>query len=104
MSRPFRVAQLAAALALVLPAAASAAVTPIHDVQGNGMASPLAGQVVTVDGVVTGVTDDGLFLQSAAADADADPATSEGVFVHTGSRPDDEIFVGDRVRASGTVE
>jgi predicted extracellular nuclease len=33
---------------------------------------------------------------------DADPATSEGIFVFTSSTP--SVNVGDRVRVSGTVE
>lgn len=57
--------------------------TAIHDVQGNGVASPLEGQTVRVQGVVTLVTPAlrGFFLQEEDTDADGDPATSEGVYV-----------------------
>ncbi|MGI8779844.1 MAG: endonuclease/exonuclease/phosphatase family protein [Solirubrobacteraceae bacterium] len=69
-------------------------VTRIHDIQGPGAASPKAGQTVTIEGVVTGIDDEiganftttfpadaGIFVQEEPADADADPATSEGIFV-----------------------
>ena len=71
-----------AALLLTAPAAAQTTI-PIHDVQGPGASSPIVGSTVTVDGVVTAVTSDGFFLQEEDAIVDADPATSEGVFVFT---------------------
>jgi|SRR5829696_7318146 len=75
-----------AALLLTAPAAAQTTI-PIHDVQGLGGASPITGQTVTVVGVVTAVTSDGFFLQGEDADVDADPATSEGMFVSVPHRP-----------------
>jgi uncharacterized protein len=85
-------------------------VTPIHDIQGNGTASPLAGQVVTTTGIVTllktgsntgaGSTANGYFLQDPSADADSN--TSEGIFVFTSSVP--TVAVGDEVRVTGTVQ
>ncbi len=56
----------------------------IHDVQGHGGESPLVEQTVTVEGVVTGVVGNpgqaaGFYLQ--AETPDADPLTSEGLFV-----------------------
>ncbi len=55
----------------------------ISEVQGDGDGGSLAGTVVTVRGVVTlADTDlDGFWVQEEAADQDADPATSEGIFV-----------------------
>ena len=58
----------------------------IHDVQGSGAVSPYLGQVVAVEGVATSLFEDddelvGFFLQEEDADADGDPATSEGVLV-----------------------
>lgn len=55
----------------------------IHDVQGAGAASPLAGTEVTIRGVVTLADNDldGFWVQEEDADHDADPATSEGIFV-----------------------
>ena len=75
-------------------------------VQGNGAASPLQGADVTVEGVVVGAylgagKLNGFFLQEEDADADADPATSEGVFVFCQTCTG--IAEGQRVRAGGTV-
>ena len=60
--------------------------TGIHAVQGSGAVSPLAGQEVTVRGVVTGDFSsggfNGYYLQQTDATADALPATSEGIFVY----------------------
>jgi uncharacterized protein len=75
-----------AALLLTAPAAAQTTI-PIHDVQGPAASSPIVGETVTVLGVVTAVTTDGFFIQEADVDVDADPATSEGVFVVSPSAP-----------------
>jgi predicted extracellular nuclease len=77
-------------------------VTPIHDIQGSGAASPLAGQIVTTAGIVTGRKSNGFFLQASDGEADLDPATSEGVFVFTGTPPA-AAAVGNHVRVRGTV-
>ncbi|GAB3348149.1 lamin tail domain-containing protein [Lysobacter tyrosinilyticus] len=78
-------------------------VTPIHDIQGAGVTSPLVSQFVTTTGIVTGRKGTGFFLQASDADADTDPSTSEGVFVYTGSTPPAAAAVGNRVRVRGTV-
>jgi predicted extracellular nuclease len=84
-------------------AAEAAAQVRIHDIQGSTRISPLVGrQVADVPGVVTGVRtygSRGFWFQD--TEADGDPATSEGVFVYTGSAP--AVAVGDRVTVSGTV-
>ncbi len=79
----------------------------IHDVQGNGASTPIPGATVTVEGVVTanfqGTSKlQGFFLQEEDADADADPATSEGIFVFCGGCST-IVAEGQRVRATGTV-
>lgn len=79
----------------------------IHDVQGSGFASPLAGTEVTVEAVVVGDFQGssglrGFFLQEEDADADLDPDTSEGIFVFDGSFGTD-VDVADGVRVTGTV-
>jgi predicted extracellular nuclease len=84
----------------------------IHDIQGNGDSSPYDGQVVVVEGVVTGDFQEGdadeqsnlrgFYVQEEDADADADPSTSEGIYVFDGSSPLD-VSVGDRVRVTGTA-
>lgn len=77
--------------------------TSIHVIQGSGTASPLAGQFVTTSGIVTGVKTNGVFVQTPDASADADPATSEGVFVFTSSTPPPAAAIGNLVQVSGTV-
>ncbi|MFZ3556708.1 endonuclease/exonuclease/phosphatase family protein [Streptomyces sp. BH055] len=105
-----RLAALAVACAAVsgtlatIPADAAAADVAIHDIQGGTRTSPLAGQQVTgVTGVVTGVrtygSSRGFWFQDTSPDAD--PATSEGVFVFTSSTP--TVQAGDAVTVSGTV-
>jgi predicted extracellular nuclease len=81
----------------------------IHQVQGSGLSSPWAGTPgVIIEGVVVGDfqgSDElrGFFLQEEDADADADPQTSEGIFVFdNGFGPD--VAEGDVVRVQGTVE
>ena len=77
--------------------------TPIHDIQGNGATSPFANQLVYTTGIVTGRKSNGFFLQASDAEADADPMTSEGVFVFTSIAPPAAAAVGNRVRVGGTV-
>ncbi|SDK87532.1 endonuclease/exonuclease/phosphatase family protein [Streptomyces indicus] len=102
---PRTAAVVAAALAAGLLSAGSADAAPvrIHDIQGTTRLSPLDGQQVSeVEGIVTGVRAygaRGFWIQD--AQPDTDPATSEGVFVFTGSAP--TVKTGDAVRVSGTV-
>ncbi|MEV7996368.1 endonuclease/exonuclease/phosphatase family protein [Streptomyces sp. NPDC086077] len=93
-----------AASTVVIASPAHAEAVRIHDIQGSTRTSPYAGQQVTdVAGIVTGVrgygSSRGFWIQDPAADAD--PATSEGVFVFTSSAP--KVTVGDSVTVSGTV-
>ncbi|MFH8785700.1 endonuclease/exonuclease/phosphatase family protein [Streptomyces roseoverticillatus] len=99
---------LATALAaglLAAPEAASAEGLRIHDIQGTTRVSPLAGrQVSDVPGVVTAVrafgSARGFWMQD--THPDRNDATSEGIFVFTGSTTPDAA-VGDAVTVSGTV-
>ncbi|MEW2132382.1 endonuclease/exonuclease/phosphatase family protein [Streptomyces sp. NPDC005435] len=89
---------------VVLTSPAHADAVRIHDIQGTTRLSPYAGQkVADVPGIVTAVRDygssKGFWLQDPTPDAD--PATSEGVFVFTSSAP--KAAVGDSVTVSGTV-
>ena len=74
----------------------------ISEIQGNGLASPFAGQTVrTRNNVVTAVFADSFFIQDPTPDAD--PETSEGLLVFTGSAP--TVAVGDLVDVqAGVVE
>ncbi len=78
-------------------------ITFIHDIQGSGATSPIVGNVVLVSGIVTGVKSNGFFVQEEDTDADADPATSEGVFVFTSGAPPAAAAFGSQVQVSGTV-
>nr|WP_256534254.1 ExeM/NucH family extracellular endonuclease [Lewinella sp. JB7] len=81
-----------------------AATVGIHRIQGNGDVSPLVGNTVTVQGIVTGDFQEGLggfYVQEEDADADDDSLTSEGIFVFA-SRPD--VNPGDLVTVTATVE
>lgn len=73
----------------------------ISQIQGSGTASPLVGSTVTAGGLVTALKYNGFFMQAPAAEQDADPNTSEGVFVYTGGAP--TAAVGDSVCVTGTV-
>ncbi|MGB0134244.1 lamin tail domain-containing protein, partial [Dokdonella sp.] len=83
---------------------------PIHGIQGAGESSPVAGQrIATSDNIVTAVGTQGFFMQSSDANADADPMTSEGIYVYTFSTPtvqvgDEVDLVGDVVEYFGTTE
>ena len=79
--------------------------TFIHDIQGSGLSSPIAGTSVSIEGVVTGDYQGtgsfgGYYVQEEDADADANPATSEGIFVFNTATA---VSPGDKVRVSGTV-
>lgn len=96
------VCSAASTVALTTPA--QAATVAVHDIQGTTRISPYAGQAVTgVAGIVTGVrtygSSRGFWIQD--PNPDADPATSEGVFVFTSSTP--KVAVGDSVTVNGTV-
>ncbi|MBN6055162.1 ExeM/NucH family extracellular endonuclease [Nonomuraea sp. RK-328] len=75
----------------------------ISQVQGSGDATPLAGQTVRVEGVVTGDFQrsdqlSGFFLQDPRPDSD--PATSEGLFVFARDTVKD-VKPGDRILVTG---
>ncbi len=77
--------------------------TPIHDIQGPGTVSPLAGQAVVTRGIVTAVKSNGFFLQAPENAYDGDPNSSEGIFVFTASAPPAAAAVGNDVKVTGTV-
>lgn len=75
----------------------------VHDIQGAGRQSPLVDAQVVTEGIVTATKFNGFFLQTAPGEEDADPATSEGVFVFTSSAPPAAATVGNRVAVAGKV-
>ena len=76
--------------------------TPIHSIQGATHISPYVGQSVTTTGIVTAKTTNGFWMQDQDANADADVATSEGIFVFTSSAPS-SVNVGDALQVTATV-
>ena len=83
----------------------STAPLPIHVVQGAGTASPFAGYPVTVQGVVVASFQapgqiGGYYVEAPDAAHDADPATSEGIYVFDNAN---SVAVGDLVTITGTV-
>ena len=73
----------------------------IMAIQGSGATSPLAGQTVITSGVVTRINSNGFFIQDAAGDGN--PATSDGLFVFTGSTTFPAVVVGNLVQVTGAV-
>lgn len=72
----------------------------IRDIQGRTHRSPLEGKAVdAVPGIVTAVRSTGFYIEDPLPDAD--PATSEGIFVFTGSAP--TVAVGQYVLVAGSV-
>ncbi|MDX5329547.1 MAG: endonuclease, partial [Marinobacter sp.] len=60
----------------------------MHTIQGSGSASPMVGQTVTVEGILTQDSRHkggfgGFYLQQADSETDQDPATSEALFIYT---------------------
>ncbi|AHI28473.1 ExeM/NucH family extracellular endonuclease [Marinobacter similis] len=101
----------ALALLLLPPAGAAAAscgdpATPIARIQGTGDHSPMAGQTVTVEAVMSQDSRQkggfrGFYLQQADHQTDSDPRTSEALFVYTRRSTG---AIGDRLRITGTVK
>lgn len=94
---------MGAGFGFAAPPALASDVLPIGAVQGAGDISPLAGQSVTIEGVVVGDFQaqgqfNGVFLQD---DGDGDETTSDGIFVFDRGRND--LSVGDHVRVTGKV-
>lgn len=73
-------------------------ITPIGEVQGSGLWSEMADQVVTVQGVVTAIARRGFFLQSATGSSD--PLVSDAIFIFS---PRQQPAVGELVNVSGKV-
>ncbi|WP_438481314.1 ExeM/NucH family extracellular endonuclease [Oleiharenicola lentus] len=89
---------------------------PIHTLQGSGASSPFVNYEVSISGVVTGFyvgsagTRDGFYVQEEDDQIDADPQTSEGVYVYasatiaSGLAPTvASLAIGDVVTVVGKV-
>lgn len=78
-------------------------VVAIHTIQGESAPSAYVGQMVSVVGIVTAQRSNGFFLQTPDSATDADPWTSEAIFVFTSSAPPSQAAVGNQVQVSGLV-
>ena len=88
------------------------AIVPVHSVQGSGAETPIGGNEVVIEAVVTGAFQEadagdggdlgGFFVQEEASDVDANPQSSEGLFVYLPGGPD--VAKGDLVRVAGIAE
>ena len=103
-------ATLSLALMVATPLAAAPPVrvaesvpAAIHEIQGSGLVSPLAGSTVITEGIITARTLNGYVIQSAPGQEDGLPATSQGLFVDLGQAPGTPSSVGNLVRITGTV-
>ncbi|QUC21381.1 uncharacterized protein UV8b_05624 [Ustilaginoidea virens] len=93
----FRSVAVAAAAAV-----GSVAAISIAEINGNRFLSPWQDkQVVGVEGLVTAVADNGIYLRSLTPDGD--PATSEGLFVYDGA-VGKQVRTGDVVTLDGLVK
>jgi len=67
-------------------------ITPICDVRGAGLSAEMAGQVVTVRGVVTGISRQGFFLQNVRPGPDASISDALFVFSPKWQAPQDALL------------
>jgi predicted extracellular nuclease len=89
----------------VAPATCTTPTVSIPTVQGAGATSPMLGQTVTVDGVITADFRDtlgGLFIQAPDQPASGLPAASTGLYV-TFAKDPGPLAIGDRLILSGKV-
>ena len=82
-------------------------ITPIAEIQGTGATSPLDGQTVTTEGVVTAVYDEGgkngFYLQTAGTGEVKNPGdASDGIFVYMGGNQNFPQ-IGDSLQVTGKV-
>lgn len=85
-------------------------ITPINVIQGDGLASPMVGENVSVEAVVVGDFQgkdklNGFYLQEEDSDIDNLPETSEGIFVYDPGElgKTENISTGDVVQVTGVV-
>ncbi|AKB28649.1 hypothetical protein MSSIT_1930 [Methanosarcina siciliae T4/M] len=86
-------------------------ITAINVIQGEGLASPLIDENVSVEAIVVGDFQgkdklNGFYLQEEDRDADNLPGTSEGIFVYDPGELGkiENISIGDTVQVTGIVK
>jgi predicted extracellular nuclease len=75
----------------------------INAVQSDKNVSPFEGQTAQLNGIVTARLKSGFFIQTPDDKTDNNPATSEGIYVFTGSEPTSDATVGNLVTVTGFV-
>jgi uncharacterized protein len=81
-------------------------IIPINQIQGTGASSPIIGSSVSTRGIVTATYGGfrGFYIQTPDANIDADPTTSEGIFVFVNSATlPTAAVVGNLVDVTGIV-
>ncbi|MGI8408637.1 MAG: hypothetical protein ACR2M8_01995 [Pyrinomonadaceae bacterium] len=76
----------------------------IAQVQGETNISQYNGQSVRVSGIVTARLRSGFFIQTPDDKVDANPKTSEGIYIYTRTEPSADAAVGNTVSVTGSVE
>ncbi len=76
----------------------------IAEVQGEKNSSPYVGEHTRLSGIVTARTRRGFFIQTPDDKTDGNPATSEGIFVFTGTEPGGEAAIGNLISVTGDIE
>lgn len=99
-----RTAFVFALLALSAIASFSQRDYAINAIQGTGDLSPRERDYVRVTGIVTARVKNGFFIQTPDDKVDADPLTSEGIFVFTTTEPSGEATVGNMISVTGVVD
>lgn len=75
----------------------------ISAIQGDKNTSPISDQKISATGIVTARNRTGFFIQTPDDKVDADPQTSEGIFVFTRNEPPATAEIGALVTVLGTV-
>ncbi|HXG83570.1 MAG TPA: hypothetical protein VNI84_06020 [Pyrinomonadaceae bacterium] len=75
----------------------------IGEAQGDKNSSAFENQTARLTGIVTARLKGGFFIQSPDDKTDGNPATSEGIYVYTGSEPTGEATIGNLISVTGTI-
>lgn len=77
---------------------------PLHVIQGSAVRSPLVGEfVMTTTNIVTGIRNNGFFLQTKDKENDDDDSTSEALFVSSPSEIPAAVAIGNAVVVEGII-
>lgn len=77
--------------------------TPIYDIQSDQRLSPLLGQQLETEGVITRLMESGFWIQTPDEQQDNNQQTSEGLFISDATHPVKRLSSGQLVRLAGRV-